>query len=484
MKKNLLITVVFCSLATLARAQKFDSTMDRITQFPNKLFAKIQNKAAGLDAALTKQTEKYLERMARKEKKLERKLSRKDSLTAKTLFAGTQQKYLYFEQQIKKANGGATTISGEYLPYIDSVKGSLSFLQKNQQLLNATPEIQNKLAGSLNSYNQLQSRLAVSQQIKDFIQQRRQQLRNVFSNYVNSFGAQKYLDDYNKQVYYYTQQVREYKEMLNDPDKLEKKALGLLNQLPAFQDFMKKNSMLSSLFNIPANGNPTQAMQGLPSRDQVMALMQNQVGVSGPNPTAMVQQNISSAEGQIDQLRDKLKVFGGGGDNMDIPNFKPNNQKTKSFLKRLELGSNLQTQHSNYYFPTTTDLGLSLGYKVNDRSTIGIGISYKIGWGSGFDHVSVTSEGVGLRSFADVKIKGDFYLSGGFEENYQHPIRSFQQIRQFAAWQQSGLIGLSKMVSLKTRLVKKTKVQLLWDFLSYQQIPRTQPFKFRVGYNF
>jgi len=83
-----------------------------------------------------------------------------------------------------------------------------------------------------------------------------------------------------------------------------------------------------------------------------------------------------------------------------------------------------------------------------------------------------------------MKLKKNFYISGGYEENYQQPFNSFQDIRDLHSWQQSGLIGLTKMVSLRGKTIKKTKVQLLWDFLSYYQLPRTQPVKFRVGYNF
>jgi hypothetical protein len=51
------------------------------------------------------------------------------------------------------------------------------------------------------------------------------------------------------------------------------------------------------------------------------------------------------------------------------------------------------------------------------------------------------------------------------------------------AWQQSGLIGISKVVSVKSKFFKNTKLQLLWDFLSYQQVPQNQAIVFRVGYN-
>jgi hypothetical protein len=41
-----------------------------------------------------------------------------------------------------------------------------------------------------------------------------------------------------------------------------------------------------------------------------------------------------------------------------------------------------------------------------------------------------------------------------------------------------------KTVSVKSRVFKKTKLSLLWDFLSYQQMPKIQALVFRVGYIF
>ena len=177
-----------------------------------------------------------------------------------------------------------------------------------------------------------------------------------------------------------------------------------------------------------------------------------------------------------------------------MPNFKPNNQRTKSFWKRLEYGTNLQTAHGNYFYPTTTDMGLSVGYKLNNNSTIGIGGSYKMGWGQNIQHIALSSQGASLRSFLDTKLKGSFYVSGGFEYNYQPLSVTMQStntngsqtppLAGWSDWQQSGLIGFSKIISVKTKFFKQTRLQLMWDFLSYEQVPRAQPIKFRVGYNF
>jgi hypothetical protein len=281
--------------------------------------------------------------------------------------------------------------------------------------------------------------------------------------------------------------MEEYKKMFEDPSKLETKLMELVLKLPQFKKFFANNSMLASLFPNMSNVNTSAAVIGLQPRAMVNQYLTTRFGGTA-NYNQVLQRNIQSAQGEVDELRNKLRSltngnYGNSGD-FDMPDFKPNDQKTKSFFQRLEYGTNLQTAHGTYYFPITTDLGLSLGYKLSDKNIIGIGASYKVGWGKDIRHIDVSSEGAGFRSFLDINIKKTYFLSGGFEYNYQKPFSSFQQINYLKDWQQSGLIGMSKIVSLKTKVFKKTKIQLLWDFLSYQQRPQAQAFKFRIGYNF
>jgi hypothetical protein len=342
-------------------------------------------------------------------------------------------------------------------------------------------------------FRSLQAKLQQADQVKAFIKQRKEQIKTALSRYTNLPNSiTKSYQDFNKELFYYTQQVQEYKDMLNDPDKLLQKTLGLLNKLPAFQSFMQQHSELAGLFAVPANYGTPQSLAGLQTRSEVQQLIQTQLSAGGPNAGQMLQQNLQAAQAQLNQLKEKLlnsSPTGGGWEGADMADFKPNNQKTKSFWNRLEYGTNLQTQKSNYFFPTTSDIGLSVGYKLSDKSMIGIGGSYKVGWGKDIRHIAISSQGAGLRSFLDVKLKGSFLASGGFEYNYQPLADSISSSsgggREGArAWQQSGLMGISKVISLKSKMFKKTKVQLLWDFLSYQQKPRTQAVKFRVGYNF
>jgi hypothetical protein len=247
--------------------------------------------------------------------------------------------------------------------------------------------------------------------------------------------------------------------------------------------------MLASMFRMPTDdpNDPAylQSLAGLQTRVQVNQMIQNQIGSGGPNAMNQIQNNIQQAREQMQQLKNKITQYGSGSSDDIMPEgFKPSNQKTKSFLKRLEFGTNIQMQRAQYYFPVTSDLGLSVGYKLNDKSIVGIGASYKVGLGSGWDNISFSQEGAGLRSYIDCKLKGSFWISGGFEANYKTALNNVAQLKNLNAWQQSGLIGLSKVVDVKSSFFKKTKVQFLWDFLSYQQVPKTQAVLFRIGYGF
>lgn len=453
---------------------RIDSLINNID--PQKLSSSIEKRVSKLEDKLIAKSEKTLHRLERQEEKIyEKQLSTKDSLQARLKLAEIQQKYKALEAKFKDP---ASVVPGnikQYVPHLDTLTSALKFLDQN-----------NSIAGVKDALAKVESfdgKLQEAEDIKTFIREREEQLKQEFEQ----LGLFKDLKRYNKEVYYYGEQLKEYKETLSDPDKIEKKAIDLLSKTKLFQDFMKKNSMLASLFKIPGDPNdPTYvaSLAGLQTRVQVNSLIQQQISAGGPNAQAQFQQNIQQGQSQLQQLKNKLLESGKGSSDDIMPEgFKPNNQKTKSFLKRLEYGTNIQTQKSNSLFPAISDLGLSVGYKLNDKSVIGVGASYKVGLGSGWNRIQFSSQGAGLRSYIDWKIKGSFWMSGGYEMNYMTVIKDITQLRNLNAWQQSGLIGISKVIDVKSNFFKKTKLQLLWDFLSYQQIPRTQPIIFRIGYN-
>jgi hypothetical protein len=464
-----------------------DSSGGRIVRFPTKVFGRIQKKTSDLDQQLTGATEKYVASIERREAKLQAKIAEVDPAGASKLFGSSAGQYSALMQKLRNDSGRkGVGLQGEYQPYVDSVNGILAFLKKNPQLMGGSGSgALAQLQGSTAQFQQLQAKFLDANGVKQYIQQRKQAIADYLSSHSQLAGnLGKEYQGISRDLYYYSESVRQYKTMLNDPDRLEQQALQVLNKLPAFQIFMKNNSQLAGLFGVSSGYGLPQGLAGLQSRDQVGQMIQSQVASGGAQGSGALQANLQSAQSQLDGFKDKLNKLGSGSGDMEMPDFKPNEQKTKSFWKRIEYGANLQTSRTNAYYPAVADMGLSIGYRLWGANTIGVGASYKLGLGNGWNHIAFSSQGVGLRSFADVKVKGSFFFSGGMELNYTQPFSSFQKLPELNLWTLSGLAGVSKVVSLKNRTFKQTKVSLLWDFLSYQQVPKTQPILFRVGYTF
>jgi hypothetical protein len=477
-------TIIFLMYLSIGFGQQF---ADKSTiQIPDRYIETVSAKANNLEHKLDRKSQKALANLQKQEAKIRKKLEKIDSLSAQNIFSDAEQKYKQLEEKIENSRS-----LSPYIPFLDTVSTSFKFLQQNQHLLSDVKGVNEKLKDALGIVKELESQLQKAEDIKQFLKERREYLMQQ----LDEFGFVKELKKINKEVYYYAQQIKEYKEILNDPNKIERKAIDLLSKTKLFQDFMKKNSVLASLFRMPGDPNDPAylaSLAGLQTRAQVNSLIQNQLAVGGPNAMQQFQQNLQAAHSQLNELKQKMLKnsplgdgdVGGSSDDIMPEGFKPNNQRTRSFFQRVELGVNFQTQRATNFFPIMSDIGLSAGYKLNDKSIIGIGVAYKLGWGSGWNNITITHQGLGLRSFIDWKLKGSIWLSGGYEQNYNSEIKNIEQLKEFSAWQTSGLLGISKVFNVKSKLFKKTKVLLLWDFLSYQQVPRTQEIIFRIGYIF
>ncbi len=476
-----------------------------ITNLDTKLIDKLDKQYKKTEDRLTKQTSKWLIKTQKQEEKLKRKLAKTDSLKAEQVFGDVKGRYKKLQDQLVQK----TTTAKQYIPALDSLSTATKFLQQN---LN-TPELANSKAlpsvtGLNTTVASVQQKMQNATNVKKQLQQRKEQLKQQLQNTVIA----KQLQGVNKQVLYYQQQLNEFKEQFSNPDKLTEKALGLVKDNAAFKDFFSKNSYLAQLFKIPENSTGGAAsINGLQTRASVMQSIQTRLGNTTPgtnlnaDPQKVLKDKLDAAKGEMDKLKNKM--HGSGGDKVsddDMPNFKPNSQKTKTFLKRLQYGFNMQSQKSTYWLPTTSDIAATVGYKLNDKAIIGLGLAYKLGWGNGWKDIRLSNQGIGFRSYFDVKfpqakkersiwnfLTKNLWLSGGYEQNYLPELKQKLDLLNNApiktsswgtGWQESALIGVSKKLSFGKK--KTTKMQFLWDFLNNQQTPHTEAFKFRLGYEF
>ena len=466
----LLILFYATHLCLFANAQQTgDSTSVR--QIPTRYYDRAASEAQSVNQALTQKTTQYLNKLSRLEAKILGKLHSSDSTRSAALPSAN---YSQLASQMSTPGTGATTVN--YVPSLDTLQTTLKFLQTQG----------GPASSALTQVQQLQGNLNMSNLVQQYISQRRQELVNLLGSYTHlPPGVTQELTQYKETAYYYSQQVQQYKNILNDPDKMERIAVSILSRSSAYEQFLAKNSILASLFQLPAGYGSSTSVQGLQTQSQIQQLMQQSGGLTGGaggGPTSAVQQQIQNAQSQLTGIQNSVSQYGVGGNNLDMTNFKPNSQKTKTFLKRLEYGVNVQFAKSAYDFPATGNLGLSLGYKINDKSTVGVGASYNMGLGTGWSFIQFTSQGVGLRSFMDWKIKKTYYVTGGYELNYMSQFSSIAELQNRSAWQPSALIGLEKKYKISSKL--QGNLQLLFDALYRQEIPAGQAIKLRVGYNF
>ncbi|MCO5237052.1 MAG: hypothetical protein M9933_12360 [Chitinophagaceae bacterium] len=504
MKPTLFLLLL--TLTTLASSHAQDSIKEGSIKVSERLTRHIDQQITGIDHQLTRQSEKYVRSLFEQEERIRKKLVKIDSTKAAAVFAGSRATYEQLSQKLSNLNGKMDkAFSGQYLPGLDSLQGALGFLKDAKQVISQSKDIQQKLGSSLERVKQLQNKLQQADEIKRFVQQRQQQLTELLSGYTNlPKNISRHLDKYQQQAYYYGRQVKEYKEALNDPDKLVKKVLATLQTLPAFKAFMQKHSLLAQLFPTPENYGTPQALAGLQTRADVQQALQQRIGIPANNganasPAQYLQQQMQQAQGELSKLKDKLKQLGiddGGSSDMVIPDFKPNGQKTRSFLQRIELGSNIQTQRADNYFPTTTGIALTAGYKLNDKAVIGVGISGRLGWGRDWKHIALSAEGAGLRTYMDWKapdllktnsrLMAGLWFTAGAEMNYSSTVESLAVFKNYSRWTKSALAGLTKKYGIGSPVKRGKKVQgtmqVLYDFLYKQQVPPTPAIVWRVGW--
>ncbi|GAB2831059.1 hypothetical protein [Ferruginibacter profundus] len=469
------ILILLIGASYLSEAQT-DSVLQSLQQVPLKYIHQVDKKIDKYSNRIANKTEKTLTKLSKWENKIHSLLLKVNPEAAQRLFANNQLTFAAALEKYKKGEAVVAAQRMKYDEYRDKLTTSLGYLEQQKEKLDE------KLIAPVKKARQkataLEEQEANSEAMQQFIKERRKQLMDQALQYL---GNNKYLQKISKENYYYIEILKNYKAIFNDKKKAEETALTILNKIPAFTKFVQQNGMLAKLFGSSSAGGATPNLAGLQTRASVNALIQEQIAAGGPNAREQIMQNIQAAQAELNKLKDK--VLKAGGNNTEIPDFKPNQTKIKTFKQRLEFSNNFQFAKNNSLVPTTADIGLSLGYKLNDKSVIGLGASYKIGLGS-IQHISISHQGIGLRSFVDWKLKKQFYISGGYEMNYNAAFKNIQQLQSFNDWQNAGLVGLTKKITVKTKWTKGTKLQLLYDMLARQHVPVSQPVVFRVGYNF
>jgi hypothetical protein len=220
-KIALLLSICLLSVF-IGNAQQLDSVFTP----PIKFIESVSQKAQKISSSVDAKTEKTLASFTKWEHKLLSKISKKDSTFAKQI----QEQAKAQLENISTALKNPIRIS-QYIPGLDSAATSLQFLSS----ITYAKEIKEKLSQSLEKMELLKSQLQKAEALKRFLIAR----KNEWKTQLEKFGLAKNFKKLSKTVYYYQQQLAEYKNILNDPRKIERKALELLSKTKPWKDFLR-----------------------------------------------------------------------------------------------------------------------------------------------------------------------------------------------------------------------------------------------------
>jgi hypothetical protein len=465
---------------TAARACA-DSLPASLSKLPAKYIEQVSAKADKYYSSITSKTEKTLSKLSKWEGKIKTILEKASPETAQRLFGNGQLTFAGLLQQYKEGKAAADGYRAQYNEYRDKVTTTVKYLEEKKNMLDSN--LLKPLQQAKGSTAKLNEQLKNTEAVQQFIKDRKKQLMGQALQYL---GKSRYLQKINKNSYYFFTALSSYKETFSDSRKTEELAVKLLQKIPGFDAFIRKNSMLASLFGVPgeaaAGGG---SLAGLQTRASVNNLIQQQLASGGPNAQQIFQQNMQAAQSQLTELKNKILKAGGSSSDANMPEgFRPNTQRGKKLINKIEISANIQSNRANGVWPVSSEIGLGAGFRPHQNFVAGVGFAGRIGWGRDISHIALSYSGISVRSFAEYKLKGSFHAAAGFEMNYRPEIRSLELLKDYSAWNQSFLVGVSKVIDIKSKLFKKTSLKLLWDLLSYRQIPRTEKIVFRVAYNF
>jgi hypothetical protein len=498
--KFIRLTILILTLTTLAaHTHAQDSLIHTITEVPVKFLKQTNDKIDKYTSRITSKTEKTLAKLSKWENKIRALLDRASPQTSQQLFGNGKLTFASMLQKIQEGKSLAENARSNYNSYSDKLVTNIKFIETQKD------QLDNKyikpLQAAKEKAKQLEEDVTETETAEKLIKERKKEL---LTEAYKVLGKSKYFNKINKESFYYVETLKNYKEIFSEPGKAEKLAFEILNKIPAVKDFVQNNSMLASLFGSPnAGGADMASLAGLQTRASVNSLIQGRIAAGGPNAAALVSANMQQAQAELGKLKDKIMKAGGdlnaaSNEAEDkFAGFKKSETKTKTFKQRLEFGSDFQFGRPNRIVASQANISVSAGYKLNDKSIIGVALAYKINYGS-IDNFYLQHGGIGIRSFMDWKLKKQFFVSGCFEMNYNQSFKSFSQVATGYrkqglgnAWQNAGLLGISKKIKFpsssmgkKAGLVKGTKISVLYDFLYNTHFTPSNPLVIRVGYNF
>lgn len=237
MKSFVFIMTLSCCLFFI-QAIAQDTGITKTRQLPEKYFEEVDNKLTAFNKHSQEYTRSVINRIMKQEEKMQHKMSKEDASLAKKIFAYSIDSLQKLKMLVMgKIKHLSDQLSGDYFPYLDTLKQSLAFLKGIKSMADRVESIQSQANSSLKLIDDVETNLKTIENLDIYIKQREQVLRK----YINKFPQlANNIKKISKEAYYYQAQINEYKLLLKHPDKMETVMLSLVQKTAVFPHSYKK----------------------------------------------------------------------------------------------------------------------------------------------------------------------------------------------------------------------------------------------------
>lgn len=395
--------------------------------------------------------EKRTRKAEKRFKRYERKIQiHADTSDTKEFFSGEQTDSLNQEPQ----NGLARE------PSLDSLLLAYDFAE----YAGLAPDLQ--LSGKVNeNLNRAKQQLNITQRAKSELMKCKDHWK---TKALESRKYNRWLNKMEKECYYYTAQINEYRKALRDPSHLYDRLLSTLRRDPHWGDF---------LATLPAKPQNTGKMQ---PREIVQQMLQSQAASVSPDASKLIKDVQKTGSDLLGSLSNQAASFGDLDNAAQMPGFVPNTYKTKNLWEHIDIGFNLQFDDRTMFLPSTGVAGAQVSFNFDQWFSAGVTASYRFGMGD-IKNIRFSHSGAGYGAFVNYKIWNSLGVQAGYERNWRTGIE-VNEVHFPAAWASSALTGLSWEYEVGKKM--NGTMGVFYDFMHNKHTPVTNAVLWRMGWKF
>jgi hypothetical protein len=391
----------------------------------------------------------------RRTKKAERRFARYERKIRQAAKAGNDTaKHAGFESKRVEAVAGETGRLGNE-PLLDSLRLVSGFAQHSG--------LSSETGKARQSIERAQAQLDIGQRTKAELQRRIDCWKSQAKEHPE---YKKWAGMMEKERYYYSAQIGEYRKALRDPSVLDDKLMNALRRDPRFSDFLAA---------LPAKPQDTEKMQ---PRQLVQQMMQSQAAAIDPDAKKLIADARRKGSDLLDGLSDKASGFGNIDNAAQVPAFTPNPYKTKSFWERIDVGFDLQFDRKTRLLPSSGVAGVQASFNFSQRWSAGLLVNYRFGTGE-IRRIRFSHQGAGYGAFANYRVWKGLGVQAGFERNWRMETE-VNENRYPSGWMSSALAGLTWEYGVGKKV--KGTAGVFFDFLHRRHTPETNAILWRMGW--